>query len=105
MSDIPSNKAELLGLLRQNDSRIRSYGVRRLAFFGSFARDECTADSDADFLVEFEPGTKSFDNFMGLAFFLEDLIGRRVALVTPESLSTYIGPTILQEAEDAILAV
>ena len=101
---MPNSKAELLTLLRQNDSRIRSFGVRRLALFGSFARDECKADSDADFLVEFEPGAKSFDNFMGLAFCLEDLIGRRIELVTPESLSPYIGPAILQEAEDAILA-
>jgi len=104
LSDIPSNTAELLALLRQNDSCIRSFGVGRLAFFGSFARDECTGDSDVDFLVEFEPGAKSFDSFMGLAFFLEDLIGRRVELVTPESLSPYMRPSILQEAEDAILA-
>lgn len=46
---------------------------------------------------------RAFDSFRGLAFFLEDLLGRRVELVTPESLSPYIGPHILEEAEDAEL--
>jgi hypothetical protein len=50
-------------------------------------------------LVEFEPGRKTFDAFMQLAFFLEALFGRRVELVTPESLSPYIGPHILREME------
>src|SRR6266705_3396310 len=48
-------------------------------------------------LVEFEPGAKTFDAFMQLAFFLEALFGRRVELVTPESLSPHIGPHILRE--------
>ncbi len=39
-------------------------------------------ESDVDVLVEFEPGRKSFDNFMLVAFLLEDLLGRRVDLLT-----------------------
>ena len=38
---------------------------------------------------------------VGLSFFLEELLGRKVELVTPESLSPYIGPHILREAEYA----
>jgi predicted nucleotidyltransferase len=50
-------------------------------------------------LVEFEPGHKTFDAFIQLAVFLEELFERHVELVTPESLSPYIGPRILKEIE------
>lgn len=53
--------------------------------------------SDVDVLVEFEPGQKTFDNFMHLAFFLEETFGRKVDLLTPESLGQHIGPKILRE--------
>jgi len=79
-------------------------GVRRLGLFGSFARGEQGADSDVDLLVEFTPGQKTFDNFMQLAFFLEDLFHRRVELVTPESLSPYLRPYIMDEVEYASVA-
>jgi hypothetical protein len=70
-----------------------------LGLFGSFRRDQQHGDSDVDLLVEFEPGAKTFDRYMDLAQLLEDLLGRRVELVTPEALSPYIGPHILQEVE------
>lgn len=98
---IPSvveSKSDVLALLAQHQDRLRDLGVKRLGLFGSFVRDEAEADSDIDFLVEFEPGQKTFDHFMQLSFFLEDLLQRRVELVTPESLSPYIGPHILKEA-------
>jgi len=95
------NKADLFGVLRKHEARLKFYGVKRYGVFGSFVHGEQTDRSDVDILVEFEPGQKSFDNFMQLAFFLEDALGRRVELVTPESLSPYIGPHILREVEYA----
>ena len=86
------------------NSEVRALGVVRLALFGSVLRGEATADSDVDILVEFEPGAKSFDRFMTLAELLEDRLGRRVELVTTESLSPYIGPRILAEAKDVLRA-
>lgn len=71
-----------------------------MGLFGSLVRGEPDSDSDIDILVEFEPGYKSLDNFVQLASFLEELFGRRVELVTPEALSPYIGPDILQEVEN-----
>jgi predicted nucleotidyltransferase len=50
-------------------------------------------------LVEFEPGQKTFDNFMRLAFLLEDVLGRPVEVVTAESLSPYLRPHIAREVE------
>jgi uncharacterized protein len=97
------NKAELLAFLHDNRARLSAFGLQRCGVFGSFVRGEQTNESDVDLLVEFEPGRKSFDSFMALSFFLEDTLGRRVELVTPESLSPYIGPHILREVEYAAI--
>ena len=97
-------KEEILEMIQQHSPRIKAMGVRRLGLFGSFVRDEQHPDSDVDILVEFEPGRKTFDSFMELSFLLEELLQRRVELVTVESLSPYIGPYILAEVEDVHLA-
>ncbi|MBI3959259.1 MAG: nucleotidyltransferase family protein [Chloroflexi bacterium] len=94
-------KSDLLALLRENRHQIRALGVERLGLFGSFSREEQSATSDVDLLVEFASGQKSFDNFIHLAFLLEDLLERKVELATPESLSPYIGPRILASIEYA----
>ena len=92
-------KENVLGLIAAHRSEIRAFGVRRLGLFGSFIRGQQNAGSDVDFLVEVYPGQKTFDNFMHLCFLLEDLLKRDVELVTPESLSPYIGLHILREVE------
>jgi hypothetical protein len=92
-------KAGVLSRLREHQDEIKSLGVRRLGLFGSFVRRQQNAESDIDLLVEFEPDKKTFDNFMALAFLLDEILGRRVELVTPESLSPFIGAHIMEEAE------
>jgi predicted nucleotidyltransferase len=94
-----STKTELLEILRKHEDELRSFGVRRYGLFGSFLHNQATPESDVDLLVEFEAGEKTFTNFNNLLFFLEDLLERRVEIVTTESLSPYIGPHILNEAE------
>jgi predicted nucleotidyltransferase len=96
-----TSKGEVVTLLSEHEDELRRLGVRRYALFGSFTRELQQPESDIDLLVEFAPGKKTFDNFMELAFFLEDLFGRKVDLVTPEALSPHIGPHILREAEYA----
>jgi predicted nucleotidyltransferase len=97
-------KEDILNALRANAERIRAFGVKRIGLFGSFARGRPSEDSDVDLLVEFEPGRKSFDNFMQLCFFLDETLQRRVEVVTPEALSPYLGPGILAETEYVELA-
>ena len=75
------------------------FGVRKIGIFGSFVRDDATLHSDVDVLVEFDPDRKTFDNFMNLSFFLEDILERRVEVVTTNSLSPHIGPRILASVE------
>jgi predicted nucleotidyltransferase len=67
--------------------------------FGSFARGHNTTNSDLDFLVEFE-GETTFDRYMDLKFWLEDLFDKPVDLVTKRSLRKEISQKILQEAID-----
>ncbi len=104
MTTALQTKHDVLNLLFQNRARIRALGVKRLGLFGSFARGGQATRSDVDLLVEFEEGRKTFDNFMHLSFLLEEVLQRRVELVTLESLSPYIGPYILREIEYAPLA-
>jgi hypothetical protein len=99
-----TTKNDILSVLRENESRIRALGVKRLGLFGSFIRGEQSASSDVDLLVEFEQGQKTFDHFMNLSFLLEDLLMRRVELVTTEALSPFIGPHVLEEVEYVPLA-
>jgi predicted nucleotidyltransferase len=86
------------------EQEIRALGVMRLALFGSVLRGEPRADSDADVLVQFAPGAKSYDRFLALSELLEGRLGRPVELVTTEALSPFIGPRILAEAQDVLRA-
>lgn len=92
-------KKDILDSIAESHVVFNRLGVKSIGLFGSFQRNEVKDDSDVDLLVEFHSGKKSFDNFMELAFYLEDLFGRKVEIVTPQSLSKHIGPHILKEAE------
>jgi hypothetical protein len=77
----------------------RDFGVRRIALFGSTARGDARDDSDIDILAEFETGP-TFLSFMGLKLFLEDHLGRKVDLVTPDALKPRLRPVVEREAVD-----
>ena len=97
-------KQDIFSVLEENRLRLRALGVKKIGLFGSFLRGEQRPDSDIDLLVQFEPGQKTFDNFIELSFFLEEVLQHRTELVTVESLSPYLGPHILREVEYAGLA-
>jgi predicted nucleotidyltransferase len=81
----------------QAGSLRRRFGVKELSVFGSVARDEAHEDSDLDLLVTFD-GTPDFDRFMDLKFYLEDLLGRTIDLVTPSALRPELRSRIEREA-------
>ena len=99
-----ADRNEILGALQANEAELKRFGVQRIGLFGSFVRDLQNDESDIDFLVEFRAACKTFDNFISLALFLEELLGRRVEIVTRESLSPYLGPHILNEVEYVTIA-
>jgi uncharacterized protein len=89
-------REEVLQLIEQNQVVLRRLGVRRLGLFGSCARGETTAGSDLDFVVEFSD--TSFDAYMDLKSFLEDLFHSRVDLVTFSAIKPRLLPIIQREA-------
>lgn len=92
-------KSEIVAFIKRNKASILAYGVRRIGLFGSFVRNTQKEDSDIDILVEFDQEKLSYKNFIRLAYFLEDNFGRKVDLLTADSLSPYLGPKILSEVE------
>src|SRR5437016_1559942 len=99
MNKSVQTKREIFKTLSDHSAQLKRLGVKKLGLFGSFVRDEQTLESGIDLLVQFEPDKKNFDNFMDLSGLLEDLLQRRVEIVTTEALSPYIGPHIMNEVE------
>ena len=92
MARIPVSKEKIADFCRRHH-------IHRLAFFGSVLRDDFGPKSDVDVLVEFDP-----DHIPGLSFFriedeLSQVLGRKVDLNTPQSLSRYFRNQVLAEAE------
>ena len=91
-------RAQTLQLLTQHKPvLIRQFGVTQLAVFGSTARDAAGAGSDIDILVGFD-GPATSDRYFGVQFYLEDLLGRPVDLVTEKALRSELRPFIEKEA-------
>ena len=92
------DSATVLSLLRRSKPELqRRFGVVRLALFGSMARDQSRADSDADVLVAFD-GPADSRRYFGLQFYLEDLLGCPVDLVTEQALRPQLKPFIERDA-------
>ncbi|NVM52345.1 MAG: nucleotidyltransferase family protein [Candidatus Helarchaeota archaeon] len=75
--------------------KIEKYGVKRIGLFGSYIRNKQQDKSDIDILVEFKKGQKTFDNYMELKFFLEDLFECKVDLVIIEAIKPDLKPYIM----------
>ncbi|MFA4924867.1 MAG: nucleotidyltransferase family protein [Ignavibacteriaceae bacterium] len=86
---------QIIEILKSHRELLKKYSVIRIGLFGSFSRNESTKRSDIDLLVEFED--KSFDNFIDLAFELENIFGRKVDLLTKKGISPYIFPLVQNE--------
>jgi len=88
-------REHILAKLSEERDNIRGFGVRTLGLFGSVARGENTSASDLDFLVEFDH--KSFDAYMDLKAYLENLFGCPVDLVLANTLKPRLRDPILNE--------
>ena len=92
------NRQTTLQLLVEHKPYLASqFGVVQLALFGSTARDSATPGSDVDVLVAFD-GPATSARYFGVQFYLEDLLGRPVDLVTDKALRPELRPFIEQEA-------
>jgi len=94
------NRDSVLNLLRAHKAPLtQKFGVSRLALFGSVARDSATSQSDVDVLVSFV-GPATSDRYFGVQFYLEDLLGCSVDLVTEKALRSELRPFVEKEALD-----
>ena len=86
----------VIALLRSHVEELRSLGVAELLLFGSFARDEAREDSDVDLLVRFDRPT--FDSYMQVKENLEQLLQRKVDLLTEGAVKPRLRDAIIREA-------
>jgi predicted nucleotidyltransferase len=91
-------KDRLLNAIRHNPY---SQNIKSAAIFGSYVNGVPTETSDVDVLVEFTDGAHiGFFEYARLQRALSEALGIKVDLVTPEALSKFIKPQVLQEAEN-----
>jgi len=88
---------EILALLKSHKRGLKKFGVRSISIFGSVARDQMRKHSDVDILVDFDQPVGLFE-FARLKLYLEELLGHKVDLVTPEALRKELRENILREA-------
>ena len=88
---------EVLALLRQHQSELVAFGLRRLALFGSVARNEAGPDSDVDVLVEFD-GETTFSRYAKLYDCLEEILPRRVDLAIASSIRPVLREGVEEDA-------
>jgi len=92
------NRAQALQLLVQHKTVLaQRFGVTDLALFGSTARDAARPGSDVDVLISFD-GPATSARYFGVQFYLEDLMGCPVDLVTDKALRSELRPYIEKEA-------
>ena len=92
------NRSRAVELLAESKPILDArYGVTRLALFGSTARDAANSGSDIDIFVAFN-GPATSERYFGVQFYLEDLFGAPVDLVTEKALRPELRPFIEQEA-------
>jgi predicted nucleotidyltransferase len=93
------DKNNIIRIISENQEQLIAFGTSRIGIFGSYVKGKATSKSDIDIYIEFEKGKKNFKNYTGAYLFLKDLLQQEIDFITPESLSPYIGPHILNEVE------
>jgi len=90
---------KILRKIEENKDKVKKFGVKKMGLFGSYIKGRQKQKSDIDILVEFEKGMKTFDNYMDLKFFLEDLFNCKVDLVIVETIKPEFKSYILENVK------
>lgn len=93
-----TTRETIISTLKAHKPELSKFGVSGVGLFGSYSRNEQSGESDIDILIDFDLGKESFDNYMAVYDLFEELFkNEKVEIVTKNSLSSYIGPKILNE--------
>jgi len=91
-----TTKENIIATLKLHKPQFLKFGVQNIGLFGSYLRNEQSDESDIDILIDFEPEKENFDNYMAVYDMFETLFkNEKIAVVTKNGLSSYIGPKIL----------
>ena len=93
-------RAEILAKLQDHRPELRALGAKRLGIFGSVARGEERPDSDLDVLVDLDE--RSFDRYMDLKLYLQDLLGKNIDLVLADGIRPELRDEIVGALIDAL---
>ncbi|MBF0288287.1 MAG: nucleotidyltransferase family protein [SAR324 cluster bacterium] len=97
-------KNEIFQKLKDQQNYLSSeYGLKRIGLFGSYARGTQTEESDIDLVAEFEKpiGLK----FMDFTEFLEQLLGKKTDVLTPEGIKGIRNPSIAEKIQETVIYV
>ncbi len=95
-------REDVIQKIREHSNELESeFGVKKLALFGSVARNENTEKSDLDFVVEYKKGKLGFHSYVGLAVYLEEIFNTKVDL----ALYNKLRPSIVNEVRKDLIMV
>ena len=93
-----TSKDTIFNTIQAHKINLLAFGVDKIGLFGSYIRNKHSSNSDIDILIDFLPEKETFDNYMAIYDYLENLFtDENVEIVTVNGLSPYIGPKILKE--------
>ena len=96
MKNTKADKVNIIRAIREKQSELAMrFTVQRIGVFGSYARGDAGPDSDVDILVDLKEPT--FDNYMDLKFYLEEILDHQVDLVIHDTIKPLLKPIIEQE--------
>jgi predicted nucleotidyltransferase len=96
-------RTDIREALERHRPELKHFSVSSIALFGSYAKDAQTDSSDLDFVVEFSAPT--YDHFVGLERFLEQLFDRPIDILTPAGVDSIRVPQIVEDIKRTILHV
>lgn len=94
---------EIMSALEKHSDILKKCKVKKIGLFGSYVRGRQEKYSDIDFVVEFKQ--PAFDNFMDLVFYLEDLFGRKVDILTPEGIRSIRVKSVAEDIKRSVIYV
>jgi predicted nucleotidyltransferase len=96
MKNFDKHNLDVIRVIREKQSELAGrFAVLRIGVFGSFARGTASSESDVDILVDFKEPT--FDNYMDLKFYLEEILDHSVDLVIHDTIKPRLKPIIEKE--------
>mgnify|MGYP000017518485 CR=1 FL=1 len=95
---------EIMSALKRHKKELKEkFGVKEIGVFGSYVKGKETKSSDIDIYVEFDLKELTFDKYLGLLEYLENLLGGKIDLITKDGVETIRIPYIKEEIKRSLI--